>query len=219
VILFNNQIYGLTKGQFSPTSPLGTVTKTSPYGTIENAFNVGELVMGAQGTFFARALDITPKLMSDVMVEAASHDGTAIIEILQNCIIFNDKAHELITSKETRDDYQLHLQHGEPMLFGKQKEKGLMLRNGKFEIAEIGVNGIKKEDILVHDAEAPEVGMHMLLAEMRPPQLPIALGVIRKVKQPTYDDLVREQTQQAKETSKIKCVDDLLNSGTVFEIK
>ena len=219
IILFNNQIYGLTKGQFSPTSPLGSVTKTSPYGTIENAFNVGELVMGAQGSFFARALDITPKLMSEMMEEAASHDGTSIIEILQNCIIFNDKAHELITSKETRDDYQLHLKHGEPMLFGKQKEKGLIFKNGRLEIAQIGVNGIKTDDILIHNVESVEIGIQMMLAQIAPPQFPIALGVIRKVKRPTYDDLVIEQTSYAKETSKIKCVDDLLNSGTVFEIQ
>ncbi len=218
IILFNNQIYGLTKGQFSPTSPLGSVTKTSPYGTIENAFNVGELVLGAQGTFFARSLDITPKLMSDIMVEAAAHDGTAIMEILQNCVIFNDKAHELITSKETRDDYQLHLAHGEPMLFGKNKEKGIAFKNGHLEIVEIDKTGIKKDEILIHNAESNDIEIQMMLAQMAPPNFPIALGVIRKVKKPTYDDMVVEQSDFAKSNSKIKCVDDLLNSGTVFEI-
>ena len=219
ILLFNNQIYGLTKGQFSPTTPFGSVTKTSPFGTIENAFNVGQLVMGAQGSFFARALDTNPKMMTDVMYEAARHDGTSVVEILQNCIIFNDKAHELITSKETRDDYQLHLIHGEPMLFGKNKEKGLVLVNGRLEVATLGEYGVTLENILVHDAENIEIGIQMLLTQMAPPHYPIALGVIRMAKRPTYDDLIVEQNDHAQQSSKIKCVDDLLNSGTIFEVK
>lgn len=219
IILFNNQIYGLTKGQFSPTTPFGSVTKTSPYGTIENAFNVGELVLGAQGSFFARALDTNPKLMTDIMFEAARHDGTSVMEILQNCIIFNDKAHELITSKETRDDNQIILKHGEHMLFGKNKEKGLLFNKGKLEAVEVGVNGITLDDILVHDAYSEDIGLHFMLVQMHPPKLPLALGVIRMHKRPTYDDLVEEQLQEAKKKSDIKCVDDLLNSGTIFEVK
>ncbi len=201
IILFNNQIYGLTKGQFSPTTPLGTVTKTSPYGTIENAFVVGELVLGAQGTFFARALDTTPKLMTDVMFEAAGHDGTSVIEILQNCVIFNDKAHELITSKETRDDYQLLLKDGEPMLFGKNKDKGLMLDKDKLKVVEIGKNGITIDNILIHDAQSANIGIQMMLVQMAPPLFPIALGVIRMAARPTYDDLVEMQISKAKDES------------------
>jgi 2-oxoglutarate ferredoxin oxidoreductase subunit beta len=218
IILFNNQIYGLTKGQFSPTTPFGSVTKTSPYGTIENAFNVGELVIGAQGSFFARTLDTNPKMMTDVMFEAARHDGTSVMEILQNCVIFNDNAHELITSKETRDDYQLHLQHGQPMLFGKNKEKGIALVNGQLEIIELDKEGKSINDVLVHDAETNNIGIQMMLVQMAPPKFPVALGVIRMHKRPTYDDLVEEQITTAKSSSKIKNVDDLLNSGTIFEV-
>ena len=218
IILFNNQIYGLTKGQFSPTTPFGSVTKTSPYGTIENAFNVGELVIGAQGSFFARTLDTNPKMMTDVMFEAARHDGTSVMEILQNCVIFNDNAHELITSKETRDDYQLHLQHGQPMLFGKNKEKGIALVNGQLEIIEPGKEGKSNNDVLVHDAETNNIGIQMMLVQLAPPKFPVALGVIRMHKRPTYDDLVEEQITTAKSSSKIKNVDDLLNSGTIFEV-
>jgi 2-oxoglutarate/2-oxoacid ferredoxin oxidoreductase subunit beta len=218
VILFNNQIYGLTKGQFSPTTPFGSVTKSSPYGTIENAFNVGELVIGSQGTFFARVLDTNPKMMSDVMFEAARHDGTSIMEILQNCIIFNDKAHELISSKETRDDYQLHVQHGQPLLFGKQNEKGIALINGRLTIIEPGKDGKTLNDVLVHDAESNNIGIQMMLVQMAPPEYPIALGIIRMAKRPTYDDLAEEQIEHAKATSKIKTVEDLLNSGVIFEV-
>jgi len=219
IILFNNQIYGLTKGQFSPTTPFGTVTKTSPYGTIENAFNVGELVMGAQGTFFARALDTNPKMMSEIMFEAAKHDGTSVMEILQNCIIYNDKAHSLITSKETRDDNQLILKEGEPMLFGKKMEKGLRLSVNGLEVVEIGKNGISIKDILVHHPDSPNSAIHLLLAQMAPPDFPLALGIIRRVNHPTYDDLIEEQITLARMSSEIKCVDDLLKSGNVFEVK
>ena len=218
IILFNNQIYGLTKGQYSPTTPMGTVTKTSPYGTIEHPFNPGELVLGAQGTFFARSADNNVKLMTEVMFEAARHDGTSVIEILQNCVIFADKAHERITSKDLRDDNQILLKNGEPMLFGKNKEKGIRLNGTRLEVVKLGENGITEADILVHDQYQQDPGIHLMLAKMAPPHYPVALGVIRSAMYPTYDDLVEEQIVQAKATSPIKCVDDLLNSGDTWEI-
>lgn len=218
ILLFNNQIYGLTKGQFSPTSPVGTVTKTSPHGTIEHPFNPGELVMGAQGTFFARVTDTNPRMMTDAMFEAAKHDGTAVIEVLQNCIIFADKAHASVTSRDFRDDYQLHLKHGEPMIFGKEKNKGIRINGTKLEVVTIGENGITLDDILVHDQYSLDPGIHLMLAKLSPPEFPIALGVIRSASFSTYDDQVVEQISMAKQTAKIKSVDDLLNSGDVFEI-
>lgn len=219
ILLFNNQIYGLTKGQYSPTTPMGSVTKTSPQGTIEHPFNPGELVLGAQGTFFARAVDTNPKMMTEVMFEAARHDGTSVIEILQNCVIFADKTHAQVTSKDLRDEHQIHLKNGEPMLFGKDKKKGIIMRNSRLEVVEIGVNGITEDDILVHDQYQQDPGLHLMLAKMTPPHLPMAFGVIRSAMYPTYDDLVEEQIKYAKETSKIKCVDDLLNSGDTWDIK
>lgn len=218
ILLFNNQIYGLTKGQYSPTTPLGSVTKTSPQGTIEHPFNPAGLVMGAQGTFFARVVDNNIKMMSEVMFEAAKHDGTSVIEILQNCIIFADKTHAAITSKEVKDEVQLHLKHGEPMIFGKNRDKGIRLHNTKLEVVTIGENGITEKDILVHDQFECNPGVHRMLGKMRPPEMPIALGVIRAAKFPTYDDLVEGQINYARENSKIKNVDDLLNSGEIYEI-
>ncbi len=218
IILFNNQIYGLTKGQYSPTTPMGTVTKTSPYGTIEHPFNPGELVLGAQGTFFARSADNNVKLMTEVMFEAARHDGTSVIEILQNCVIFADKAHERITSKDLRDDNQILLKNGEPMLFGKNKEKGIRLNGTRLEVVKLGEKGITEADILVHDQYQQDPGIHLMLAKMAPPHYPVALGVIRSAMYPTYDDLVEEQIVQANASSPIKCVDDLLNSGDTWEI-
>lgn len=219
IMLFNNQIYGLTKGQYSPTTPMGSITKTSPQGTIEHPFNPGELILGAQGTFFARAVDTNPKLMTEVMFEAARHDGTSVVEILENCVIFADKTHAQITSKDLRDEHQIHLKNGEPMLFGKDKKKGIRMRDSRLEVVEIGVDGITEDDILVHDQYQQDPGLHLMLAKMTPPHLPMAMGVIRSAMYPTYDDLVEEQIKYAKENSKIKNMDDLLNSGDTWEIE
>ncbi|MFA6923359.1 MAG: 2-oxoacid:ferredoxin oxidoreductase subunit beta [Bacteroidales bacterium] len=218
IMLFNNQIYGLTKGQYSPTTPMGTITKTSPQGTIEHPFNAGELVLGAQGTFFARGVDTNPKMLTEIMFEAAKHDGTSIVEILQNCVIYADGAHKEITDKDTRDDYQLHLKNGEPMIFGKNKDKGIRLGINGLKICNIGVNGITENDLLVHDQYEQSSGIHLMLAKMSPPEFPMAFGVIRSAMFPTYDDLIEEQIKTAKQTSQIKNVDDLLNSGDTWEI-
>jgi len=219
ILLFNNQIYGLTKGQYSPTTPMGSITKTSPQGTIEHPFNPGELVMGAQGTFFARVVDNNIKMMTDVMFEAAKHDGTSIMEVLQNCVIYADKTHEQITSKDLKDDHQLHLKNGEPMIFGKNREKGIRLTEHGLEVVKIGEKGITEKDLLVHDQYSQDPGIHLMLAKMNPPQFPVALGVIRSAMFPTYDDMVVEQITYAKANSKIKNMDDLLNSGDTWEIK
>jgi 2-oxoglutarate/2-oxoacid ferredoxin oxidoreductase subunit beta len=218
IILFNNQIYGLTKGQYSPTTPMGKVTKTSPQGTIEHPFNIGELVMGAQGTFFARVPDNNINLMTEAMFEAAKHDGTSVIEILQNCIIFADKAHFDVIGKEVKDDKMLVLKNGEPMVFGKNHEKGLRLNGTHLEVVEIGKNGITIDDILVHDQYEPDPGIHTMLSKLGG-EFPTVVGVIRSAMFPTYDDLVDEQIKYAKENTKIHNVDDLLNSGDTWEIK
>ncbi|MCX7697397.1 MAG: 2-oxoacid:ferredoxin oxidoreductase subunit beta [Bacteroidales bacterium] len=215
ILLFNNQIYGLTKGQYSPTSPLGAKTKTSPYGTIEHPFNVGELVIGAEGTFFARGLDKMPNVLTDILYEAAKHDGTSVVEILQNCVIFNDGAYDHLTAKEVRDDRIAIVKHGEPIIFGKKHDKGIRLNGRQLEVVTIGENGITKDDILVHDQYQVDPGIHLMLAKMTNP---IILGVIRSAPAPTYDDLMEEQIQQVKEKSNIKCMDDLLNSGDIWEI-
>lgn len=220
IMLFNNQIYGLTKGQYSPTTPMGSYTKTSPQGTIEHPFNTANLVLGAQGTFFARAVDTRPSLMTEIMYEAAKHDGTSVVEILQNCVIFADKAHEAITGKDVKDDVQLILKHGEPMVFGKNRDKGIVFNGRELEVVTIGENGNTLDKILVHDQYQKDPGLHRMIARMAPNRggMPIALGVIRSAAYPTYDDMVEDQITYAKENSKIKNVDDLLNSGDTWEL-
>ena len=219
IILFNNQIYGLTKGQYSPTSKFGAISKTSPYGTVEHPFNPGSLVLGAKGTFFARSLDSELKLTSEIMLSAAKHDGCSVMEMLTNCVIFNDGAHKLIADREVRADRTIVLRHGEKMIFGKNRDKGIVLDGMGLRVVTIGENGITEDDILVHDAHSENVGIHMMLADMKYPDFPVALGVIRDVKDVTYDDGVRDQVAEVKAKSKIQCVDDLLRSGSTWEVK
>ncbi|MEZ5082875.1 MAG: 2-oxoacid:ferredoxin oxidoreductase subunit beta [Bacteroidales bacterium] len=218
IMLFNNRIYGLTKGQFSPTTPSGFKTKSSPQGTIEHPFNVGELAIGAQGTFFARAVDTNPKMMVEVMYEASQHKGTSLIEIMQNCVIFNDKTHAEFTSRETRDDNQIFLKQGEPMIFGKENDKGIVLRGTRLEVVQLGENGVTEKELLVHNKYQKESGIHILLATMKPPHYPIAMGVIRSITDFTYDERMEQIIELEKERSPIKTVDDLLNSGKTWEI-
>jgi len=218
ILLFNNEIYGLTKGQYSPTTSFGCKTKTSPQGTIEEPFMPGELVIGSQGTFYARVVDNNLKLMQEVMFDAARHNGTAVVEFLQNCIIFNDATHEDITNRDTAADNQLILRNGDPMIFGKDKNKGIVLGERGLEVVTIGKNGIREEDILIHDAYQQDPGLHLMLAKMQLPKYPVALGVIRSTVAPTYDQLLEEQIKEAQKTSKIRNVDDLLNSGDTWEI-
>lgn len=218
IILFNNEIYGLTKGQYSPTSKLGAITKTSPFGTVEQPFRPGELVIGAQGKFFARSIDADVKLTAEILVEAAKHDGTSVVVIQQNCVIYNDKTHADITEREHRADRTIVLKHGQKMIFGKNNEKGLVMINNQLKVVTIGEEGYTMDDILVHNAENPNPGLHVMLANMAYPEFPLALGVIRAVKCPTYDDNVRDQLLEVQKTAKIKCVDDLLHSGDTYEV-
>ena len=220
IILFNNQIYGLTKGQYSPTSRLGQITKTSPYGTVENPFTPGSLVLGARGTFFARSLDSELALNQEIMLAAAKHDGCSVMEMLTNCVIFNDGAHKAISDREVRAERTITLRHGEPMLFGAAKDKGLALENGKLKVVKIGENGVTMDDILVHDAHSEDTAIQNQLINMKYPDFPVALGVIRDVKDATYNDRVVAQLAEVKEKiSNIKCMDDLLRSGATWTVE
>jgi len=218
IILFNNEIYGLTKGQYSPTSERGLITKTSPFGTVEEPFSVGELVIGAKGKFFARTLDSNVSLSTQIYIEAAKHKGTSVVEVLQNCVIFNDGIHETVTGKEVRDDRTLILKHGEPMIFGKGSDKGLILDGLKLRVVKLGENGITEKNILIHDATEANPGIQYMLANMRYPEYPVALGVIRAVPGPTYENDVENQIAEVGKISKIKKMDDLLNSGSVWKV-
>lgn len=216
ILLFNNRIYGLTKGQFSPTTDLGHKTKSSPQGSIDNPFNPGELALGAKAQFFARIEDINPKGMTAIFIEAEKHRGTSLIEILQNCVIFNDKVFSEYTAKEVKDEAFLRAEHGQPLVFGKNKDKGLRLNGLKLEVVQIGVDGITESDILIHDAHEPDNTLHMLLVNLK---MPMVTGVIRAVKADTFNTRMHNQIEHVRENSKFKTVDDLLKSGETWEIK
>lgn len=198
ILLFNNKIYGLTKGQYSPTSDRGFVSKSSPYGTTEDPFIPAELVFGCRGRFFARGFDVTLDTTREIMVAAAKHKGTAVVEILQNCVIFNQGIHSLFTDKETRDDHVIHLIHGEKMVFGKDKNKGLVQDGFALKAVTIGEEGYTLDDILVHDAHCQDDTLQRELALMDGVSLPLATGVIRDVEALTYEEEVENQVAEVK---------------------
>ncbi|MCD6091477.1 MAG: 2-oxoacid:ferredoxin oxidoreductase subunit beta [Bacteroidales bacterium] len=218
LLLFNNEIYGLTKGQYSPTTKEGTKTKTSPYGTIEQPFNPGELVLGAQGKYFARTIDVNMKLTQEILINAQKHKGTSVVEILQNCVIFSNGVHGFYTDKENKLDRQIVLHHGEKMIFGKNNDKGLVLDGLKLKVVTLGENGITENDILTHDAHEETPFLHWMLIAMKGPDFPIALGVIREVRTTTYEQKMEDQIAEVKAKSPIKNMTDLLHSGSTWTV-
>jgi 2-oxoglutarate ferredoxin oxidoreductase subunit beta len=212
VLLFNNQIYGLTKGQYSPTTKKGYITKSSPFGTVERPFRPAELTFGARGTFFGRLLDVDLKSSQMVMMAAAKHKGTSVVETLVNCVIFNDGAHSWLSEKATRYDRIIILEQGKPMIFGINNDKGLMLDGFNLKIVTIGENGVTENDLLIHDATCEDTTLQMKLALMEGPEFPVAIGVIRNVEAESYDEAVENQIADIQEKSKIKTFDDLIDS-------
>ncbi len=220
IVLFNNRIYGLTKGQYSPTSERGFVSKSSPYGTVEDPFIPAELALGARGNFFARVIDVDLKNSTAVLADSARHKGTSVVEVLVNCVIFNDGIHKNITDKDFRSDRTIFLRHGEKMIFGKDENKGLVLDGLKLKAVTIGEGGYTLEDVLVHDAHAQDNTMHTMLAMMNNEKgLPIALGIIRDVDAPVYDQCVEQQIIDVQAKNPTRKLQDFLMKGEVWEVK
>lgn len=221
VCVYNNRIYGLTKGQYSPTSPKGFVSKSSPFGTVERPFIPAELVLGARGTFFARTLDVDMPTTVDCMVQAHQHKGASIIECLVNCVIFNHGTHACIADRETRADRSIVLRHGEKMIFGKEKDKGLALDYSQGIIPQIIIVPADDERVLTHDATMQDPTLHRMLAMMGQEgdtTLPIALGVIRNVEAESYDEAVNQQINEVREKSKAKTFDQLTQTLEQWEV-
>ena len=219
LMLFNNRIYGMTKGQYSPTSMLGTVTKTSPYGTVEPPFNPGSLVLGAKGTFFARGIDTELALNQEIMLEASRHHGTSVMEFLTNCVIFNNGSHAHISDKEFKADRTIVLRDGEKMIFGRNRDKGIILDGWKLKVVTIGEDGVTEDDILTHDSRSDNLGLQTMIAEMKGPDFPVALGVIRDVPEATYEDEVARQVEEVRSKARVHNMDELLHSGSTWEQK
>ena len=219
VLLLNNKIYGLTKGQYSPTSDRGFVSKSSPYGTTEDPFIPAELAFGARSTFFGRGIDIELKVSQEVMEAAARHKGCSIVEMLQNCVIFNNGIHNYITDRETRADRTIHLVHGEKMVFGKNMDKGIVQDGFGIKAVTIGEDGYTIDDVLVQDARCQSNFLHQQLAMMDGHELPLAIGVIRDVESLTYNDEVDAQVAAVKAKKGFTCLRDMILAGETWEVK
>ncbi len=219
LILLNNKIYGLTKGQFSPTSDRGCVSKSSPYGTTEDPFIPAELVFGARGTFFARSIDVELQISQEILVEAQKHRGCSVVEILQNCMIFNNGIHNFVTDRETRPDRTIHLVHGEKMIFGKNRDKGIVQDGFGLKAVTIGEDGYTIDDVLVHDAHCENNFLHQQLAMMDGHELPLALGVIRDVEALTYDAEVQAQVDAVQGKRGFETLREMVMAGDTWEVK
>ena len=220
IVLLNNRIYGLTKGQYSPTSPRGFVSKSSPYGTVEDPFLPAELCFGARGHFFARAVATDAEGTVDVLKAAYNHKGASVSEILQNCVIFNNGCYDAIYKKEGRAKNAIYVRHGQPLVFGENNEYGLMQEGFGLKVVKIGENGVTLDDILVHDAHCLDNTLQLKLAMMDNEHgFPVALGVIRDVEAPTYEAAVHEQIEEVKGKKKYHNFAELLETNDIWEVK
>lgn len=219
MILLNNRVYGLTKGQYSPTSSRGFVSKSSPFGTVEDPFRPAELTFGARGRFFARCVAVDTPGSVEVLIAAAKHKGSSVVEVLQNCVIFNDGTHEIVATKEGRAKHAIYLEHGQPLLFGENKEFGLVQQGFGLKVVQLGKDGITEKDLLIHDAHCEDNTLQLKLALMEGPEFPIALGVIRDVEAPTYDEAVKSQIEDVSNKKKYHNFAELLMTNEIWEVK
>ncbi|MCH7700311.1 MAG: 2-oxoacid:ferredoxin oxidoreductase subunit beta [Planctomycetes bacterium] len=217
ILLFNNRIYGLTKGQYSPTSLVGKKTKSSPMGSIDNPLHPLSVAIAAEATFVARTIDVNVKHLAATLKRAADHKGAAFVEIYQNCNIYNDGAFEYATDKETKDDTVLALEHGRPLTFGKNRDKGIRLNGFVPEVVTLG-DGITEDDLLFHDEKAEDASLAYLLSRMHYPDFPEPIGVFRCVEKPTYEDCLDEQVRAAVESQGVGRLEDLLADGDTWVV-
>lgn len=220
ILLFNNRIYGLTKGQYSPTSERGKVTKTTPFGSVDYPFNPVLLALGSEASFVARSIDRNAKHMQEMIRRAAEHKGTALIEIYQNCNIFNDGAFELLTEKNTKDDNVLSLEHGKPMVFGKNSDKGVKLDGLTPVIVDMSTGEFSKDDLWIHDEFDSSPARAIILSGMEDmPGMPTPIGIFRQVNKPTYDEGLESQIEAVTNKRGKGDLEKILFSGNTWEVK
>jgi 2-oxoglutarate ferredoxin oxidoreductase subunit beta len=219
IVMFNNRIYGLTKGQYSPTSELGKRVKSAPMGSPDRPLNPLSVAIGAEATFVARAIDTDTKHLLVTLERAAAHQGTSFIEVYQNCNIYNDGAFAYLTDRAVHDDRALYLEHGEPMLFGKERNRGIRLNGLRAEVVTLGENGVTEDDLLHHDETRLDPTLAYMLSRLDYPDFPVPLGVLRAVQKPTYDDIVEEQQEIALERYSEGDLDELFTSGDTWIVE
>jgi 2-oxoglutarate ferredoxin oxidoreductase subunit beta len=226
ILLFNNRIYGLTKGQYSPTTPVGQSNKSSPYGTVERPINPITIALAAEATWVGRSVDVYPKHLMDILKKMAAHKGSAFLEIYQNCNVFNDEAFDSLTTKEVRDDRNVAIEHGKPLVFGKNKEWGIRLNGLKPEVVKLGENGVTEKDLLVHDEKSQSLAF--LLSRLEPvagamdktpaPDVPLPIGVFHSVEKPTMEVRTREQIESQKKLRGDGDLNKLLRTGDIWTV-
>ncbi len=217
ILMFNNRIYGLTKGQYSPTSELGKRTKSSPYGSVDYPFNALSVAIGAGATFVGRSVDVLQGHLKETLKAAAAHRGTAFVEIYQNCNIFNDKAWAHLTEKEVRDEAMVQLEHGKPLVFGKARDRGVRLNGTELEVVSFA-DGFGPDDCLIWDETRANPAIAFMVAQMEPPRFPVPIGVLRRVEMPTYESAVVAQIEQETGRRGVGSLDKLLHSGDVWTV-
>jgi 2-oxoglutarate ferredoxin oxidoreductase subunit beta len=220
IVLFNNEIYGLTKGQYSPTSRTGTRTKSSPAGSVEAPLRPLSVALGAGATFVARTTDVDIKHLTDTLQRAAAHKGAAFVEVYQNCKIFNDAVFEYATDKSVKANNAVYLEHGKPLIFGKDRDKGIRLnpRTFSLEVVTLG-NGIGPDDLLVHDETNDLPNLAFLLGNMIHPEFPEAMGVLRAVDRPTFEEQLRQQSEQLIKNKGAGKLEKLFRSDDLWVVK
>lgn len=216
ILLFNNRIYGLTKGQASPTSPQGTRTKSSPMGTIEPGINPITFALSAEATFVARTVDRDTKHMAEVLKRAVMHRGTSFVEILQNCVIFNDGTWAHVTDPQLKDESRLFLEHGKPLVFGKNRDKGIRFAGTQLEV--VSLTQGRMDEVLVHDAHASDPTLAFLLSRMDYPHFPVPLGIFREVERPTYEESLMGQIAQAQQAKGVGTLMDLYTATDTWTV-
>jgi 2-oxoglutarate ferredoxin oxidoreductase subunit beta len=218
ILLFNNQIYGLTKGQYSPTSPPGQRSRSTPYGSLDAPLNPLTLALGAEASFVARSVDVWPKHLAATLKRAAAHKGTSFVEIYQNCNIYNDGAFDWATDKKVKDDHVLELEHAKPMVFGAKGDRGIRLDGLTPTVVRLG-NGVAESDLLVHDERGADPTLAFALSRLRHPAFPEPFGVLRAVERPLYESQVAEQILAARGNGAEPSLAQLFDSGDTWEVR
>ena len=219
ILLFNNRIYGLTKGQYSPTSEQGKKTKSTPYGSLDYPINAASMAIAANATFVARSFDVNTPHLIEIMRAANAHKGVSFVEIYQNCNIFNDGAYEPVVNRAVRDERIVELHHGKPLLFGKDLKKGIRIHQNKPEVVTLGENGITEKDLYVHDEAMGNPSIPYMLTQMDFPSFPVPMGVIRNIQRPSYEQMIHEQNQAILADKGPGNLTKLLKGGDTWEIR
>jgi 2-oxoglutarate ferredoxin oxidoreductase subunit beta len=218
ILLFNNHIYGLTKGQYSPTSEFGMKTKSSPFGTIEQPINPIQLALASQATFVARTVFADMTHMGSMLEAIARHKGAAFLEIMQNCLVFNPTAFADLADRTTRDDIRIVLEHGQPIIFGKSRRMGLVSNGLEPAVVDLDAHPEAEKQVLVHDAHAEKPFMAQILSTLEPPNFPTVLGILRAVEKPVYSSLMLKQIEDERKRKPPKGLQDLLDDGACWDV-